>query len=177
MGWMNSIIRSAVIVSELETLKCVILENHEITGYADAKDLLELGGEELFVIDLDGLNRGSYNFKLYNDISKFFETTIMSFPVRAADLVDCIVAGASRVVVSSNLDDTRIRDFIGITDELVMNYANMKGCRVFSDSGGMFYLSNRTVDLPFERVFLYGGKIDAKGYTNLEGFPEFITEQ
>lgn len=158
----------------MDTVKCITLVGHEIQGYGKSKDLLELGGDELFVVDLDGLNSGSYNFKLYYDISKFFEITVMSFPQRAADLVDSIVSGAARVVVSSKLDTRKIADFLTITDELVMNYASMGGCKTFSERGGRYFLSNRMVDLPFERVYLYGSSIDSKGYTILEGFPEFI---
>lgn len=158
----------------MDTIKCVTLSDHEIQGHGKSKDLLELGGEELFVVDLDGLSSGSYNFRLYYDISKFFEITVMSFPARAADLVDSIVAGASKVVVSSNLEAKKIEDFLTITDELVMNYANQGGCRIFSESGGRYFLSNRVVDLPFDQVYLYGSSIDSKGYTVIEGFPEFI---
>lgn len=160
----------------METVKCVILDDKQITGYEDAKSLLEfVSGEDLFVIDLDGLNRGAYNLKLYYDLSKFFEITVMSFPERAADLVDSIVSGASRVVISSNLPDRIIRDFLTVTEDLVMNYANMGGCRIFSENGGKYYLSNRIVDLPFEKVFLYGGTIDREGYVVVEGFPDFVT--
>lgn len=158
----------------MDTIRCITLENHEILGFNSAKDLLEMGGEELFVIDLDGLNNSSYNFKLYYDISKFFEIVVMSFPSRAADLVDSIVSGASKVVVSSNLEPRRISDFMTITEDLVMNYANMRGCRIFSEKGGKYYLSGRMVDLPFETVYIYGSRMDVKGYTVIDNFPEFL---
>ncbi|AKA49512.1 hypothetical protein IX51_10870 [uncultured archaeon] len=159
----------------METVKCVVLDNKEITGFVNAKTLLEFEDEEeLFVIDLDGLNKGAYNLKLYNELSKFFEITVMSFPERTADLVDSIVSGASRVVISSNLPDRVIRDFLTVTEDLVMNYANMSGCRIFSENGGKYYLSNRMVDLPFEKVYLYRGALEKKGYVVLEGFPDFM---
>lgn len=158
----------------METIKCIVLDNREITGYSSAKELLDLSGEELFVIDLDGLNHSSYNFKLYYEISKFFEITVMSFPDRTPDLVDTIISGASRVVVSSTITERRILDFLAITEDVVMNYGSMRGCRFFSEKGGRFYMSNRLVDLPFEKVYIYGSRTDRKGYVYIEGFPEFI---
>lgn len=160
----------------MESVKCIILDGKSILGYADAKSILEVGDfEELFVVDLDGLNRGAYNLKLYGQLSKFFEITVMSFPDRTADLVDSIVSGASRVVVSSTLPVNTIVDFLAVTEDLVMNYAHMGVCRTFSEHGGKYFLSNRVVDLPFERVYIYGGKVDLKGYTWIDGFPDFIT--
>lgn len=157
-------------------MKCIVLEERNISGYADAKDLLgKVEAEELFVIDLDGLNRGAYNLKLYSQISKFFEITVMNFPSRTADVVDSIVSGASRVVVSSKLPEKTIRDFLAVTEDLVMNYANIGGCRLFSDNGGKYFLSSRVVDLAFEKVYLYGGKADMKDYVWLDGFPEFLS--
>ncbi len=162
----------------MESVKCIILDNKSITGFAEAKDILEIGDiEELFVIDLDGLNRGAYNLKLYNQLSKFFEITVMNFPERTADLVDSIVSGASRTVISSKLPQRSILDFLSVTEDLVMNYANMGGCRIFSENGGKYFLSNRVVDLPFDKVYLYGGKVDIEGYVWLDGFPDLITSE
>lgn len=161
----------------MESIRCVVLDNKEITGYSSAKELLDLPGEELFVIDLDGLNSSSYNFKLYYDISKFFEITVMSFPDRTPDLVDTIISGASKVVISSTLPERRILDFLAITEDVVMNYGSMKGCRFFSEKGGRFYMSNRTVDLPFEKVYIYGSRLSRKDYIYIEGFPEFIYDE
>lgn len=159
----------------METVKCIVLEHRKITGYKNAKDLVDLDIDELFVIDLDGLTRGAYNLKLYNDIAKFFEITVMSFPQRTADLVDTIISGASRVVVSSNLSERSIKDFLGITEDLVMNYGTIQTCRIFSQNDGVYYLANRMVDLPYRKVFYYGTAVDKEGYVQLKDFPEFVT--
>lgn len=159
----------------METLKCIVLEHRQITGYRNAKDMIELDTDELFIIDLDGLTRGAYNLRLYTDISKFFEITVMSFPQRTADLVDSIISGASKVVVSSTLSERTIKDFLGITEDLVMNYGKMDTCRTFSMNDGVYYLSNRMVDLPYRKVYFYGQEIDKEGYVTIHGFPDFIT--
>ncbi len=159
----------------MESVKCIVLEHRQITGYRNAKDMIDLDTEELFVVDLDGLAKGAYNLKLYTEIAKFFEITVMSFPRRVADLVDTIISGASRVVVSSNLTERNLKDFLGITEDLVMNYGRMETCRLFSANDGVYYLSNRMVDLPYRKVYHYGQPVDKEGYIQIQNFPDFIT--
>lgn len=161
----------------MERVRCIILRNRRILSYHSAKDLLEMGLDELFVIDMDALDHGSYNFKLYYDLSKFFEITVMNFPRRTADVVDSIISGASRLVISSTMKEKSVIDYLTITEDLVMNYGDMKGCRTFSEHGGRYYLSNRIVDLPFKRVFIYGQEVDREGYVFIEGFPQSLPNE
>lgn len=155
-------------------MKCIVLREKRIIGYEDSRDLLKLDTEQLFVVDIDSLVKGHINLKLYADISKFFEITVMNYPERGEDLMDSFISGASRVVISDEISFEKIRSFLEISEDLVMNYGNHEKCRFFSKNGGNMYLSSREVDLNYKAVFYYGNGNVPENYVRILDFPEDV---
>ena len=157
------------------SLHCIVLKGKRIAGYKNARDLLALDTDQLFIIDYDSLVTGYLNLKLYTEISKFFEIVVMNFPERGEDLMDSFVSGASRVVISDELPFDRIRSFLEISEDLVMKYGDTDKCRFFSRNGGDMYLSSREIDLQYSVVYYYGAGNVPENYVRLVDFPETVS--
>ncbi len=143
----------------LDQMECITIQQGEIRDNRTLDDLLKSGIEELFVVDLDSIRRGTPNLKLYASLSKYFELVVMNYPYRVSDLIDSFVSGASRVVLSNDVSDRLIREYLSVSDQLVMKYSNGNACRAFSLLGGNMFLSNIEVNLVYSTLYAYGIRI------------------
>jgi len=94
-------------------------------------------------------------------LSKYFELIVMNYPYRVSDLIDTFVSGASRVVISNDITDRLIREYLSVSDQLVMKYANNTACRVFSLLGGNMFLSNIEINMIYSTLYAYGVRIQS----------------
>jgi hypothetical protein len=142
-------------------MECITIQHGEIRNNRTLDDLLKSGIEELFVVDLDSIRSGAPNLKLYGSLSKYFELIVMNYPYRVSDLIDTFVSGASRVVISNDITDRLIREYLSVSDQLVMKYANNTACRVFSLLGGNMFLSNIEINMIYSTLYAYGVRIQS----------------
>ncbi len=155
-------------------MKCLTISHSRILGNIDGiDDLSRLPDEEFFVIDMDALLRSKYNFNLYSTISKYVEFDLMAYPFRENDLVDMIISGASRVVVNHTISEEKLKEFMEVSDQLIMHYASQFEARSFMKNGGKYLLGCSQVDIPKGvTIFYYGLSGQGEQYIQLEDFPE-----
>lgn len=155
-------------------MKCLIIAHSRIIGNFDGiDDLSKLPDEEFFVADMDALLRGKFNFKIYSLISRYVEFNLMAYPSMETDFVDMIIAGASRVVVNHTLSSEKIRDFMEVSDQLIMHYRSQLEARDFIKNGGKYLLGCSPVDVAKGiQIFYYGMSIPGENYVPLTDFPE-----
>ena len=155
-------------------MKCLTISNSRILGNIEGiDDLSRLPDEEFFVVDMDALLRSKFNFNLYSTISKYVEFNLMAYPFRESDLVDMIISGASRVVVNHTISKEKLKEFMEVSDQLIMHYASQFEARDFMNKGGKYLLGCSQVNLPKQvTVFYYGLTEQGEQYIQLEDFPE-----
>lgn len=153
-------------------MKCLLVNKGRISGIKNTDDLAHVPYDEAFVIDLDAIFKHHFNFKLYNELSKYVEFTLMALPETENDLMDIIVSGASRVVIGDDLNVSTIQKFLDMTEEIVMRCGTEQKAIMFHAIKGNMYLSCRTYDIP--GVFFYYGPFSKQdsNIIPLEGFPE-----
>jgi|ACXJ01.1.fsa_nt_gi hypothetical protein len=156
----------------------VVIRRKEIVGRKTAYDLMKEGIEELMVCDLDSIIDGKTNFKLYNELSKFFEFTVFNLIYTVGDLVDSFVAGASKVVVSPDLTADRLVSFLEISQNVVD--PNSSRFSIFQKSGGKYVMvSGRMPYQNFSGVYNIGPSMGGDNTINVDNFPSelnhFIT--
>ncbi|EQD41789.1 hypothetical protein B1B_14376, partial [mine drainage metagenome] len=89
-------------------MQCLIINRGRILGFEDFDELAKVPYDEAFVVDMDAIVHYHFNFKLYNELSKYIEFTLMAYPYKENDLMDIIISGASRVVINETLDEKTI---------------------------------------------------------------------
>ncbi|MHB1440329.1 MAG: hypothetical protein ACYCSO_06145 [Cuniculiplasma sp.] len=153
-------------------MQCLIINRGKILGFEDFDELAKVPYDEAFVVDMDAIVHYHFNFKLYNELSKYIEFTLMAYPYKENDLMDIIISGASRVVINETLDEKTIKKFIESTDELVMRCSNKETAQMFHQLTGNMYLSCKIYDIP--GVFFYYGPFMSRGpnVIPLENFPQ-----
>ncbi len=156
----------------------VVIRRKEIVGRKTAYDLMKEGIEELMVCDLDSIIDGKTNFKLYNELAKFFEFTVFNLIYNVGDLVDSLVSGASKVVVSPDLTPERLASFLEISQNIVDPNSSRFG--LFQKSGGKYVMvSGRIPYQAFSGIYNIGPAMDGENMINVDNFPlelnHFIT--
>ncbi|MCL4323088.1 MAG: hypothetical protein M1498_01365 [Candidatus Thermoplasmatota archaeon] len=153
-------------------MHCLILNKGRIEGLEDMDDLAKVPYDEAFVVDIDAITHYHFNFKLYNELSKYIEFTLMAYPYKENDLMDIIISGASRVVINDTLDVGTISKFLDVTDELVLHCSDGDKAHMFHNLTGNMYLSCRIFQVPGV-FFYYGSSINSgPNIIPLENFPE-----
>ncbi len=153
-------------------MHCLIINRGKIEGMEDMEELAKVPYDEAFVVDLDAITHYRFNFKMYNELSKYIEFTLMAYPYKENDLMDIIVSGASRVVINDTLEIDTIKKFLDVTDELVMRCSDSEKAHMFHSLTGNMYLSCKIFNVP--GVFFYYGPFLNRGpnIIPLENFPE-----
>ncbi|WP_337860504.1 hypothetical protein [Ferroplasma sp.] len=149
---------------------CVTLKDKKVSNYENIYQILKLKVDSIFVIDYDAIERRYLNIKLYNELSKFFELTVMNYPETESDLMDTIINGASVVVINDNLTYKRITTFLEFTQNLAMKYKYIDTCIYFSEKGGNMYLTDKEIMLPYSLAYNYNN-FQIKNSIKLENFP------
>jgi hypothetical protein len=149
---------------------CVTIQDKKVSNYDNIYQILKLKVDSIFVIDYDALERRYLNIKLYEELSKFFELTIMNYPETESDLMDTIINGASVVVINDNLSYRRIAKFLEFTQNLAMKYKYIDTCIYFSEKGGNMYLTDKEIMLPYVLAYNYNN-FSIKNSVQLQNFP------
>ncbi|MEM0139807.1 MAG: hypothetical protein QXZ44_04260 [Ferroplasma sp.] len=149
---------------------CVIIEDKKIVNYHNIYELLKLKVDSIFVIDYDAMRRRYLNFKLYDELSKYFETVIMNYPETESDLVDTFINGATNVIINNNLTYKTISKYLAFTQNIAMKYRYNDTCIYFSEKGGNMFLTGQQIMLPY--IYSYNfGSFDMKNSAKLVDFP------
>jgi hypothetical protein len=164
---MRSLIRYFYI---FDSVYCVTIENKKVSNYTSIYEILKLKVDSIFVIDYDALRQRYLNLKLYSDLSKFFELTIMNYPETENDLMDTIINGASTVVINNNLTYKRISSYLSFTQNIAMNYKYVDTCIYFSEMGGNMFLTDKEIMLPYVLAYNYNN-FPIKNSIQLQNFP------
>jgi hypothetical protein len=154
-----------------ESIECVEIRNSTVISRNNMQSMLSAGVEDLFVIDFDAIFKNRFNFKVYQDISKYFEITVMSLPLRIEDIMDSFVSGASEIVIPGRIDPNDLEDYVRTSDNLVMFYQNPVVAKAFYVLGGRSFLTDRELDFPNIKVYSYSKILTSKGYIRLMDFP------
>lgn len=152
-------------------IQCVTIFRNKIVGYESIQELMQIAGDEIFLIDMDAVKRGKPNFSFYQEISKYFDVDVLSLVSRMDDLVDSLVLGCQSVVISPLLSEKKIVDFLEVSQNLIMPYTSLPSSRFFSSHGGSYFLSNSIINYPFELTYYYGPGDPGDKYVGLRGFP------
>ena len=149
---------------------CVTIKDKQVTNYENIYQILKLKVDSIFVIDYDAITHRYLNLKLYDELAKFFEITVMNYPETENDLMDTIINGASVVVINNNLTYNRIAKYLDFTQNIAMKYKYIDTCIYFSEKGGNMYLTDKEIMLPYALAYSYNG-FPVKNSVQLQNFP------
>jgi len=154
---------------------CVTIKDKKVANYENIYQILQLKVDSIFVIDYDALTHRYLNLKLYDELAKFFEITVMNYPETENDLMDTIINGASVVIINNNLTYKRIDSYLEFTQNIAMKYKYVDTCIHFSEKGGNMYLADREIMLPYTFAYNYGG-FQLKNSVRLQNFPSDLMD-
>jgi hypothetical protein len=154
---------------------CVTIKDKKVANYENIYQILQLKVDSIFVIDYDAMEHRYLNLKLYDELAKFFELTIMNYPETENDLMDTIINGASVVIINNNLTYKRIDKYLEFTQNIAMKYKYVDTCIYFSGKGGNMYLANREIMLPYTLAYNCGG-FQLKNSVKLQNFPSNLMD-
>ncbi len=124
------------------------------------------------ICDYDGIYRGSYNFKIYSHVAKFFEVVVFNLVRREYDYVDSLISGASRVVVDSSMNDSVLGKIMEISPDVVFPYVDHMRIETFRSMGGHSFIASRQISGPFEICYNVGPVLNSEKYIDVIDFPE-----
>lgn len=141
----------------------MIAENEDIITIEDLKNLVKKD-DSIYFYDLDGIDRDKPNLCIFQNLSTSHQMWIDSGPRVLGDIVDLVMAGATRITLRKNvwlnLDISSVKEiteskiFIGI-DTLNNEIKNID-MSLFSDVDGYVYFGNKS---DFERDFKLSSKL------------------
>ncbi|MCL5783397.1 MAG: hypothetical protein M1476_05760 [Candidatus Thermoplasmatota archaeon] len=135
-------------------------------------ELKDMGGDEIFVCDYDAIQKGRFNFRMYVEISKFFELILMNQPGRVEDFMDSIISGASRVVIRPNETAQMLTRMLEFSPEIVMPANGTLKVKEFLSLGGEYLISDHEVSGNFALCYLVARIAAGEKYVQLINFPE-----
>ena len=153
------------------SIRCLRISNGEISGIPQGFSLETLDGEEIMVCDYDAISSGKLSFKLYGQIAKFFELTVVNFPGRIEDLMDSLISGAYRVVLHPEEKPEIIAKMLEVSDNIVLP-ARSSNLDYFLNKGGKFIISDREDFHRFDLCYNVGFPLSSEKYVNVSDFPE-----
>lgn len=148
----------------------MVIRDKKILGNKTAYDLMKEGVEEILVCDMDSIITGRTNMKVYNDLAKFFEFIAFNLVYNIGELVDSIVSGASKVVVSPDVSEATLLSMLEFSQNIVM--PNSEKFQFFNRSGGKYAMTYGTESgIKFSLIYNIGPWISKENYTNIDNFP------
>lgn len=154
---------------------CVTIEDKKVSNYDSIFQILKLKVDSIFVIDYDAIRNRYLNLKLYDELAKFFELTVMNYPETENDLMDTIINGASTVIINNNLTYKRISSYLSFTQNIAMKYKYVDTCIHFSGMGGNMFLTDKEIMLPYVLAYNYNN-FPIKDSIQLQNFPTDLME-
>lgn len=152
-------------------IQCATLVGSRIENYGSIQDLMQIAGDEVFLIDMNAIKKGKPNFKFYQEFTKYFDVYVLSLVNKIDDLLDTLILGCEGVVISPRLDPRMIKEFLAISENLIMPYTSLPSTRDFSRFGGRDFLTNTLVSFPFDNAYYYGPGLPGDKYIRLKDFP------
>ncbi|AGB04919.1 hypothetical protein AciM339_1049 [Aciduliprofundum sp. MAR08-339] len=137
-----------------------------VHGKIDGKridDFVESFDEDLlYLIDVDSHNGGEINFKVYDELSGLFEMWIDAAPRRHYDVMDVLVIGGNKAVITPYF--TRWKEItraIELTENTVLKSYNIEDIGRFLSMGGKEVITSvRMAPLVHANTYvLKGGEI------------------
>ncbi len=156
----------------LLSINCLSIKNSKLYGLPEGMELKDMSGEEIFVCDYDAIQKGKFNFRLYVEISKFFELILMNQPGRVEDFMDSIISGASRVVIRPDEKPQLITRMLEFSPEVVMPANGSSKVKDFLSLGGEYLISDHEVNGNFVLCYLVSRIAAGEKYVQLVDFPE-----
>lgn len=153
------------------SIQCVTLSGNKIEGFGTIQDLLEIAGDEVFLIDMNAIKKGKPSFDFYQEISKFVDVYVLSLVSKVDDLVDTLILGCEGVVISPRVEGKKLIEFLSISENLIMPYTPLPSSREFSRLGGKYFISNVMVNHNFSLTYYYGPGNPGDNYVRLKDFP------
>ena len=157
---------------ELLSINCLFIKNSKLYGLPEGMELKDMGGDEIFVCDYDAIQKGRFNFRMYVEISKFFELILMNQPGRVEDFMDSIISGASRVVIRPDETPQMITRMLEFSPEIVMPANGTRKVKEFLSLGGEYLISDREVSGNFAMCYLVARIAAGEKYVQLINFPD-----
>jgi len=124
------------------------------------------------VVDRDAIYNDRLNFRLYSEISKFFDTVLMNFPRNISDLIDSLVAGGFRIVISPRTGELEMQKYMEITDQIVVPASG--NVESFRRLGGRYAISDGMTLHGFDLLYNTGTPLKGDQFCNIKGFPNEI---
>ncbi len=156
---------------EDQRMQCITIRNSVVVSKNNMQVMLRDGVEELFIVDFDAIFRNRFNFKIYQDVSMYFEITVMSLPLRIEDIMDSFISGASRIVIPGRLEATALEDYMKTSESLVMLFQNPVVANAFYALGGRAFLTDRELGFPQATIYSFSRILRKPGYIELIDFP------
>ncbi len=153
-------------------IRCLTVKNHVLYGIPPDQSLESMEGEQVMLCDYDGIYRGSYNFKIYTRVGRFFETIVFNLVQREYDYVDSLVSGATRVVVDSEIKEEVLQRILEISPDTVFPFSDREKVEKFRSMGGKSFISSGQITGPFEICYNTGVALNSEKYVDVVNFPE-----
>ncbi len=157
------------------SIRCLEIQNGELSGLPPGINLEEMEGEEIMVCDLDAIFRGKLNLRLYDRVAKFFEVVVVNFPNRVEDLMDSLISGAYSVVLSPEVSPNTIRKMLEVSENIILPSKN-QNVGFFLSNGGKYLIAEREVPYNFQKCYNVGHELRGDRYIDVLGFPENLLE-
>jgi hypothetical protein len=157
------------------SIRCLTIEGGELSGIPPGMNLEEMEGEEIMVCDYDAIFRGKFNFKLYDQVAKFFELIVVNFPGRVEDLMDSLISGAYSVVLNADENQETITRMLEVSENIILP-AKSLNLSFFLNNGGKFVISERALPYRFRKCYIVGPEVKGDNYVNVMNFPENLLQ-
>jgi len=121
----------------MEIIPCVTLKNYKIINNSvSVTNISEYIKEDeiLYILDLDGIEKGKLNLCTYQKLSSKYQLWIDCGPRNIGDVVDIFMAGATSITVRRTLNTSfSISDIRDISDSKVYLKIDFKDYKNYSD--------------------------------------------
>jgi hypothetical protein len=121
----------------MEIIPCVTLKNYKIINNSiSATNISEYIKEDevLYILDLDGIEKGKLNLCIFQKLSSKYQLWIDCGPRNIGDVVDIFMAGATSITVRRNLNPSfSISDIRDISDSKIYLNIDFKDYKNYSD--------------------------------------------
>ncbi len=153
------------------SIPCVTIKDSQAISRSNMQQMLLSGVENVFVVDIDAINKNRFNFKIYQELSKYFEITVMSLPLRVEDLMDSYISGASEIVIPGRISQKLLEEYMRTSESLVLLYQDPYVAQAYYLLGGRTFVSDRQLDFNNARIYSFSKILKGPGYITLTDFP------
>ena len=121
----------------MEIIPCATLKNYKIINNSiSATNISEYIKEDevLYILDLDGIEKGKLNLCIFQELSSKYQLWIDCGPRNIGDVVDIFMAGATSITVRRTLNPSfSISDIRDISDSKIYLNIDFKDYKNYND--------------------------------------------